>query len=115
MKAHELDLESEVFNSLRFMMSHFIIDTVKRMQEKDLSEGSVTAKIKIGIMRHVDDNGEVHSTVIFEPKVTGKVGRTTEDKLNPVGGRITIGQDGTLLIGNEQVSMDELMDEQKGA
>lgn len=115
MKQQELNLDSEVFILLRAEMSRAIAETVKEMRLKLMPEGSVTAKIKIGMMNSVDENGEIHNTVIFEPKVTAKVGRSTEEKCGAGGGRIEIGNDGQVLIGQAQVSMDEMMDDRKGA
>ncbi|MCR5566180.1 MAG: hypothetical protein K6F61_04960 [Clostridiales bacterium] len=115
MKIHELDFDSPVFTELKAMLSMNIIDTVKRMNNKNLAEGTVSAKIKIGMMQTVDENGEIHSTAIFEPKVTAKVGDSSEDKCGATGGRIVVNADGSVLIGSEQVTMDELIDDQRGA
>ena len=110
MKQHELNLDSNVFDRLRYRLSNEISETVREMMEKDLSEGTVTAKIKVGVIQAADENGEVHRTVVFEPKVTSKIGKTSEEKVGATGGRLTIAENGDLLIGNEQVSMDELME-----
>lgn len=115
MKTHELDFDSIVFAELRANLSATIAQTVKAMRNKGLSEGTVSAKIKIGMMNTTDENGEIHTTAIFEPKVTTRIGSGAEEKCGKTGGRITIGNDGTLMIGSEQVTMDELMDDQKGA
>ena len=110
MKQHELDIDSVIFTELRNRLSMTIADTVKQMKVKNLREGTVTAKIKISVLSSIDENGEVHSSAIFEPKVTEKIGRTEEDKCGTTGGRVTIGDDGEVLIGSEQVTMDELME-----
>ena len=115
MKAHELDLDSIVFIEMRSRLNQTIADTVRAMKDKGLSEGQVGAKIKITMMSSVDENGEVHTTAVFEPKVTCKIGSSEENKCGATGGRITIGDDGTVIVGSEQVTMDELMDDQKGA
>ena len=115
MKIHELDFDSPVFTKLKAMLSMHITNTVKRMDSKNLSEGTVSAKIKISLMQTVDENGEIHSTALFEPKVTAKVGDSSEDKCGATGGRIVVQADGSVLIGSEQVTMDELMDDRKGA
>jgi len=115
MKAHELDLDSIVFIEMRSRLNRTIADTVRAMKDKGLSEGQVGAKIKITMMSSVDENGEVHTTAVFEPKVTCKIGSSEENKCGATGGRITIGDDGTVVVGSEQVTMDELMDDQKGA
>ena len=105
MKAHELDLDSIVFTEMRNRLNASIAQVVKLMKEKGLTEGQVSAKIKIGMMSSVDENGEVHTTAIFEPKVTSKIGSSAEDKCGATGGRITIGNDGQVLVGSEQVTM----------
>ena len=115
MKAHELDIDSIVFAEMRAELNRAIAGTVMTMKNKGLREGTVTAKIKIGMMSTVDEQGEIHTTAIFEPKVTCKIGSSEEQKCGATGGRVTISDDGQLLIGSEQVTMDELMDDKKGA
>ena len=115
MKAHELDLDSIVFAEMRLKLNDAIQRTVRAMREKGLTEGSVRAKIKIGVMEYVDQNGEINTTAIFEPKVTAKVGSSAEEKCGGTGGKITISKDGEVMIGSEQVTMDEVMGKQKGA
>ena len=115
MKAHELDLDSIVFAELRAKLNATIEYTVRQMKEKGLEEGQVSAKIKIGMISGADENGEIHTTAVFEPKVTSRIGSSAEDKCGATGGRITIGRNGQVIVGSEQVTMDELMDDQKGA
>lgn len=115
MKAHELDLDSIVFAEMRLRLNEAIADAVRDMKSKGLSEGQVSAKVKITMMTGTDENGEIHTTAVFEPKVTSRVGSSSEDKCGATGGKITIGNDGSVLVGSEQVTMDELMDDQKGA
>lgn len=112
MKQHELDIDSLVFTELRNRLSMTIQDAVKQMKVKNLSEETVTAKIKISVLSSIDENGEIHSSAIFEPKVTAKIGRSEEEKCGATGGRVTIGDDGEVLIGSEQVTMDEVMEGQ---
>ena len=99
MKAHELDLDSIVFAELRRKLNVTIERTVWR----------------IGMLSQTDENGEIHTTAVFEPKVTYKIGASEEEKCGATGGKITIGDDGSVLVGSEQVTMDELIDDQKGA
>ena len=110
MKIHELNIDSPVFAQLRDMLSLSVADAVKKMSTKNLAEGTVSAKIKISMMQSIDENGEIHRTAVFEPKVTQKIGSSAEDKLGATGGQISFGDDGQLLIGSEQVTMDELME-----
>ena len=110
MKAHELNLESIAFAELRLKIDAELRRVVEAMERKGLAEGQVTAKIKIGMITGADENGEIHSTAVFEPKVTSKIGSSYEDKCGATGGRITVQGDGTVILG--QISMDEL---EKGA
>lgn len=113
MKAHELDIDSIVFAEMRIKLNNMLDKTVRTMKSKGLNEGAVSVKIKIGMIESTDENGEVHTTAIFEPKVTSKFGSSHEDKCGGTGGRITFGSDGQVLIGSEQVTMDELMEEKR--
>lgn len=115
MKAHELNLDSIVFAEMTAKLNEAIQRTVRVMRDKGLTEGTVSAKIKIGVMEYVDQNGEFSTTAIFEPKVTTKVGSSAEEKCGGTGGKITISKDGDVLIGSEQVTMDEVIGKQKGA
>ena len=113
MKAHELDLDSMVFASLKMRLNGDIQRVVKEMQEKGMPEGSVTAKIKIAMLTTIEDNGEIHTSAVFEPKVTTRIGSSSEEKCGPTGGKITVMNDGSVIVG--QISMDELLEKQKGA
>ena len=115
MKPHELSIESPVFAGTLLMLGNEINSTITDLVKKDLSEGSVTLKIKIGIMKSPDEDGVFHNTVLFDPKLKSSIGRSTEDKLGGTGGRIEINKEGKIIIGTNQISMDELIDEQKGA
>jgi hypothetical protein len=113
LKAHELNLDSIALTEFKNTMDREIGDVVRLMKEKGLSEGSVSAKIKITVMTGVDENGEFHNTAIFEPKVTSRIGSQFENKCGATGGRITITDDGSVILG--QISMDEVMAEKEGA
>ena len=115
MKAHELDLDSIVSDEMRAKLNETIKRTVRIMRDKGLTEGSVSAKIKIGVMEYVDQNGEISTTATFEPKVTAKVGSSAARKCGETSGKVTISRNGEILIENEQVTMDEVMGKQKGA
>ena len=113
MKAHELDIDSMAFAELKMRLNGDLQSTVREMQEKGLPEGIVSAKIKITMMTTVDENGEIHTSAVFEPKVTTRVGSQSEEKCGPTGGKITVMNDGSVIVG--QISMDELLEKQKGA
>ena len=113
MKAHELNLQSIAFAELRVKLDEEIQSIVTMLEEKGLSEGVITAKIKVGMMTGTTNDGEIVHTVIFEPKISSRIGSSFEDKLSATGGRVTVQEDGTVIPG--QVTMDEIMDDKKGA
>ena len=115
MKPHELDINSPVYAGVLEMLGHEINSVITDLVKKDLSEGAVTLKIKIGIMKSPDEDGVLHNTVVFDPKLKSNIGRSRDEKLGVGGGRIEIDKDGKIIIGTNQISMDELLDEQKGA
>lgn len=115
MAPHELSIDSPVFAGALLMLGDKINDTIKDLIKKDLSIGQVNLKIKIGIMQAPDEDGVFHNTVIFEPKVTRRIESSEEEKCGGSGGRIEINKDGQIIIGTNQISMDELLEEQKGA
>lgn len=113
MQAHELSIDSVALAQLKSILNKEISDIVRLMKEKGLSEGQVSAKIKIGLMSTVDENGEIHTTAVFEPKVTSRIGSSYEEKIGATGGKITVTDDGTVILG--QIGIDELLAEEKGA
>lgn len=113
MKAHELNLDSVALAELRAKINAELNRVTRTMQQKGLKEGVITAKIKIGMLSGADENGEIHTTAVFDPKITSRIGSSFEDKCVATGGRITVQDDGTVILG--QISMDEVMKEQKGA
>ena len=116
MTQQELSIDSMVFFELKYRLNKEINDMLREMKTRHLSEGSVTAKIKIGLIETMDENGEYQINAVFEPKVVGKIGRSYEQKIRATSEQIRIGDDGEILIGSEQVTMDEVMEKaSKGA
>ena len=112
MKAHELNIDSVALAELKALMNSELQRVVRQMEKKGLYEGAVGVKIKIGMMETVDEAGEIHHTVVFEPKVTARYGSSGEEKCGATGGRVTVDGEGNVILG--QISMDELTN-QKGA
>ena len=115
MKPHELDINSPVYAGVLETLGREINKTIKDLITKDLSEGKVTLQFKLGIMSAPDEDGVFHNTVIFEPKLKSSIGRSAEDKLGAYGGRVAIDEDGRVIIGTNQIDIDELLEEQEGA
>lgn len=115
MKPHELDINSPVYAGVLEMLGHEINDTIRDMITKNLPEGSVTLKFNIGIIHSYDEDGVLQNTMVFTPKLKSSIGRSRDEKLGVGGGRVEIDKDGKIIIGTNQISMDELLEEKEGA
>ena len=111
----ELNLENIAFCEFMYKLNKAITETVKELKLKGMSEGSVSAKITIGMMSVPDENGEIHHTAIFEPKVTHKVGKSWEDKCGGTGTQIVISDDGEVMIERNQITIEDVMKDKEGA
>ena len=115
MKQEELNVDSLVFRGMKAMLSAEIIDTIKTMEEKRIHNGSVSLKIKLEMLERTDENGEFHRTLIIDPEVGSRIERKYKSKCGDTGGRMGYGEDGELTILTNQISMDEIPKDQKGA
>ena len=117
MKPQELTLESDVFNGLRISMNEAIRIVMKSLIEKDLYHGSVTAKIDIMLKEETDENtGERCLMPAFFPEVSFEIKNKDKIKCVPEAGMyLKKGPMGQLIIGTNQITMDELIAEQEGA
>ena len=117
MKPQELNLGSEIFNDLREKFDVAINALIRNLIKKDLSEGSMSVRIKTELDRHTnDETGEVELMPRFEPKINIKIGAKGDIDCNTAEGFILKERpDGSHVIGTNQISMDELMDDRKGA
>jgi hypothetical protein len=117
MKPQELTLESDVFNGLRINMNEAIRIVMKSLISKKLYHGSVTAKIDIMLTEETDENtGECCLMPAFFPEVSFEIKNKDKIKCNPETGMyLKKGPMGQLIIGTNQITMDELIAEQEGA
>ena len=114
MKPQELSLNCEIFDEFRDRLDKAITIIMRNMVSKGIHAGSITGKIKIELSQTTTDDGEI----IYMPKIKPAVNLKLSAK-----GDIECGvQDGFLMkpdgndgfvIGTSQVSMDELMEEQR--
>lgn len=119
MKPKELSIYNEIFDDLRFKMDAALNAVITNLIEKDLGSGKVTAKIDITMHQKTDqETGEVIYEPVFEPVVNVVVGAKGKLECSaPVGLIVKKSKCGKNFIGTNQVSFDDLMDEedQKGA
>lgn len=117
MKPQELTIDSEVFEELRDELSAAINQVIDQLISKRMKKGTVGAKIGITIQEHFDaDTGEVTYMPVFEPGISMKMGMQDGGKLSKRCGLfLRKSPCGTNFIADNQISMDELMDDQKGA
>ena len=111
-----LSIENKVFNDTRIMLDAYLNMMIRMMIEKDLPSGSVGLKINMDIMKQVTDDGEIIYVPEIEPKVSVKVGASGSDKCHVKKGLIMKrSHDGKNYVCENQISMDDVAKEQKGA
>lgn len=116
MKPQALNLESEIFDDFREKLDRAITVAMRNMVSKGIMTGSVTGKIKIELDTEIMEDGEMIYKPKIEPVIDIKIGAKGKIEcgqqagflMKPDGG-------GGFVIGTDQISMDELMDESRGA
>ena len=116
MKPQELNIESEIFADLRKKFDIAINAVIRNLISKSMGEGTLTAKIKVKLDKHVTSDGEIIWSPVFEPKINIKIGAKGDIECEKAEGlMLKESSDGRHVIGTSQVSMDELIQELKGA
>lgn len=111
-----LSIENKVFADTRIMLDAYLNMMIRMMIEKDLPSGSMGLKINVDIMKQVTDDGEIVYVPEIEPKVSVKVGASGSDKCHVKKGLIMKrSHDGKNYVCENQISMEEVAKEQKGA
>ena len=110
MKQREFNFDSEDFARMRYVINEEMGKVIRALETKRLTSGSVSITINIGKMEETDEDGTIRNIYIFDPKIGSKIGQKFKAKCNAIGGEISIGKDGELLVGpSNQVTIDELM------
>lgn len=112
MQAQELNLGCEIFDEFREKVDATINLVINKLIEKGLAGGSVSMKIDIQMRKDTDpDSAEIIYMPEFEPKVSMKIGASGSVKCAKKGGIILKQAPcGKNIVGNNQISIDELMD-----
>ena len=111
MKSQELVIEGELFDEFRGNLNAEMRILINRMIGTKIMKGAVSAKIGIEIKEFVDDNGEI----VRMPEINYSIGMGMSEK-DSMKGNMQRGlilkrtSSGGLLVGSDQISMDELME-----
>ena len=116
MKPQEIGLEHEALGEFRFCFDGELQAVSKTMIRKGMQCGTVNAKIDIVIQEITKDDGEIVKLMVIEPDVKMKIGSKENFKCNKVGALyVKIDENGVAIAGDNQISMEEYMNDQKGA
>ena len=116
MKTQELTISGEMFEELRTNIDVAMRILINRMITAKINKGSVSAKIAITMKEFIDDNGEI----VRMPEIDYNIGMGMSEK-DSMKGNIQRGlflqrcAEGRLMVGSQQVSMEELMTAQEEA
>lgn len=112
MKPQTLTINGELFEEFRNNLDASMLILINRMISTKISKGTVSAKIGIELKEYANDDGEICRT----PDITYSIGMSMSEK-DSIKGNLQRGlylrraPTGRLLIGTDQISMDELIRE----
>ena len=109
MKTQELTINGEMFDELRNNLDVAMKILINRMIATRIGKGSVNAKISITMKEFIDDSGEIVRMPEFDYSIG--MGMSEKDRMKGNVQRGLILQRcsaGRLMIGSQQISMDEL-------
>lgn len=111
MKPQELTINGELFEEFRNNLDTAMKILINRMITTRIGKGTVNAKITINMKEFIDDSGEL----VRMPELDYGIGMGMSEKDSMKGnmrrGLILKRQaGGGLLVGTDQISMDELME-----
>lgn len=115
MKPQELTINGELFDEFRNNFDVAMKILINRMISTRIGKGSVNAKITINMKEFVNDQGEL----VRMPEMDFGIGMGMSEK-DSMKGNLQRGlilkrrTTGGLLIGTDQISMDELMGGEEG-
>ena len=111
MKTQELTINGEMFDELRNNLDAAMKILINRMISTKIMKGAVSTKISISLKEIIDDNGEI----VRMPEIDYSIGMGMSEK-DSMKGNVQRGlilsrcTQGRLMIGSQQVSMDEIME-----
>ena len=111
MKTQELTINGEMFNELRNNLDVAMTILINRMISARIDKGAVSTKIAITMKEFIDDSGEI----VRMPEIDYSIGMGMSEK-DSMKGNVQRGlilqrcSTGRLMIGSQQVSMDDVME-----
>lgn len=111
MKPQDLTINGELFDEFRKSFDMAMTILINRMITTRIGKGTVNAKITINMKEFIDDSGEV----VRMPEMDFGIGMGMSEK-DSMKGNLQRGlilkrrASGGLLVGTDQISMDELME-----
>ena len=110
MKPQELNLGCELFDEFRVALDNAIRIAMENMMAKNLNSGTVIGKLEITLGSHKDqETGEVIYTPEIQPDVNMKIGTKAKIDLPKQMGFLAKRSAEGIVIGTDQVTMDELI------
>ena len=113
MEQEALTINGDLFNELRISIDFAMKLLINRMMETKIREGTVSAKIGIKLDEVTNEDGEIVRMPSFSYSIG--MGMTEKESFKGALRRdlIMTRKDGRLMIGTNQVTMDEIMGEKK--
>ena len=114
MEAQTLGLYCDQLDDFRAKLDETIRGLMLNLTERDLEDGTVTAKIKV-VRRIVVDEANVARTMIrMEPTVGFKIVASGQAKCDTANGLLlAYGENGEPVIGENQITIEEYMRSQE--
>lgn len=114
MKPQELTIEGELFEDFRNNFDVAMKLLINRMIKTRISKGTVTSRITINMKELIEDGGEV----VRMPEIDFGISMSMSEKDSMKGNMrrgliLRQGPSYELLVGTDQISMDELMEVDK--
>ena len=114
MKPQELSINGELFEEFRNNLDVALKILINRMIVTRIGKGAVSAKILINMKEFIDEGGEVVRMPEMDFSIGMGMSETDKRKGNLHRGLILKRRPtGGLLIGTDQISIDEYLEERK--
>lgn len=113
MEQEALTINGELFKELRISMNFALNILINRMMETKIGAGTVTAKIGIKLDEATNEDGEIVRMPSFSYSIGMGMAEKESFKGNLRRDLIMTRKDGRLMIGTNQVTMDEILEEKK--
>lgn len=112
MNPHVFGLFGEELNDFRMALDQAIRQIIVTMEEKQLEEGTVSAKVKLHIGKTQGSAGEIVTMMQIEPSVGMKIGASGKYDLKKENGIfLQFDGNGMPVVGEHQMEIEEYIRE----